>query len=105
MQTGKRKVPHTYKELIRRITTFKYKKLLQSLNRKQTKNKASISYMPGALWDKFLDFTDKPLVQCDVLAVKHISLDDCNNDNCKYVLLGILKVLFLELILFIVLVS
>ena len=26
--------------------------------------------MPGALWDKVIDFTDEPVVQCDVPTVK-----------------------------------
>ena len=39
--------------------------------------------MPGALWDKFIDFTDEPVVQCDVLAVKKTSLDDDDNDDRK----------------------
>ena len=31
--------------------------------------------MPGAFWDKVIDFTDEPVVQCDVQDVKNISLD------------------------------
>ena len=41
-----------------------------------------MSYMPRALWDKVTDFTDEPVVQCDVAAVKHTSLDDDDNDEC-----------------------
>ena len=41
--------------------------------------------MPEALWDKVTDFTDEPVVQCDVPAVKNTSLDDNDDDNndCK----------------------
>ena len=39
--------------------------------------------MPGAFWDKVLDFTDEPVVQWDVQAVKNTSLDNDNNDGRK----------------------
>ena len=39
--------------------------------------------MPGAFRDKVIDFTDKPVVQCDVEAVKNDSLDNADNDDCK----------------------
>ena len=41
--------------------------------------------MPGALWDKVTDFTDEPVIQCDVPAVKNNSLgdDDGDDDDCK----------------------
>ena len=39
--------------------------------------------MPGALWDKVIDFTDEPVVQRDVPTVKKTSLDDDDNDDCK----------------------
>ena len=55
--------------------------------------------MQGAFWDKVLDFTDEPVVQCDVLAVKNTSLNNDDNDDCKQTLMGIVNVLFLELIL------
>ena len=32
--------------------------------------------MPGTFWDKVIDFTDEPVVHCDVPAVKSTSLDD-----------------------------
>ena len=32
--------------------------------------KSDKSYVPGALWDKVIDFTDEPVVQCDVPAAK-----------------------------------
>ena len=37
--------------------------------------------MPGAFWDKVIDFTNEPVVQCDVPAIKKTSLDDDNVDN------------------------
>ena len=46
-------------------------------------SKSDISYMPGALWGKVIDFTDEPVVQCDALAVKNTSLDADDNDDCK----------------------
>ena len=55
--------------------------------------------MQGAFWDKVLDFTDEPVVQCHVLAVKNTSLNNDDNDDCKQTLMGIVNVLFLELIL------
>ena len=39
--------------------------------------------MPGAFWDKVIDFTDKPVVQCDVHAVKNTSSDNDDNDDKK----------------------
>ena len=59
VKTSKGKVPHTYKELIRRIMTFEYEKLLLSKSpqnkvasniaiTQKKKNKLEISYMPGA---------------------------------------------------------
>ena len=30
-----------------------------------------------------IDFTDEPVVKCDVPAVKNTSLDDDANDDCK----------------------
>ena len=36
-----------------------------------------------ALWDKVIDFTDEPVVQCDVPAVKDALLDDDDNENRK----------------------
>ena len=47
------------------------------------KSKSDISYMPGAFWDKVIDFRDEPLAQCNVLSnCKNISLDD-DNDGRK----------------------
>ena len=37
--------------------------------------------MPGALWDKVIDFADEPVVQCDVSVVKNTSLDDDDDDD------------------------
>ena len=39
--------------------------------------------MAGAFSDKVLDFTDEPIVQCDVQAVKNTSLDNDDNNNHK----------------------
>ena len=61
--------------------------------------------MSGAYRDNVIDFKDEPVVQCDVQAVKYTSLDNDDNDGCKEILMGILNVLFLEIILCIVLVS
>ena len=61
--------------------------------------------MQGAFQDKVIDFTDEPIIQCDVQAVKITSVDNDDNDDCKYTLIGILNALFLEIILCIVLVS
>ena len=47
------------------------------------KNKVSQTYMPGTLWDKVIDFTNEPVVQFDVLALKNTSLDDDDNDDHK----------------------
>ena len=69
--------------------TFEYKKLLllkspenkvASKLRPLKKNKTNMPYMHWALWDKVIDFTDEPVVQCDVAAVKNTSLDD-DDDN------------------------
>ena len=37
--------------------------------------------MLGTLWDKVIDFTDEPVVQCNVPAVKVTLLDDDNGDR------------------------
>ena len=37
--------------------------------------------MPGALRDKIIDFTDEPVVQCDVPAAKNTLLDNDNDDR------------------------
>ena len=39
--------------------------------------------MSGALWDKVIDFTNKPAVQCDTQAVKNPLLDNDGNDDHK----------------------
>ena len=63
-------------------------------------SKSNISYKPGALWDKVIDFKDEPVVQCNVPAVKYTFLDDDDdNDDCKQMLMGTVNILFLELIL------
>ena len=46
-------------------------------------SRSDISHMPGALWDKVIDFTEESVVQCDVPAVNNTSLDDDNNDDRK----------------------
>ena len=79
LQTSKGKVPHIYKELIRRIVT------------KSTKNKVAsniviqvtqIAYEVAFL-DKAIDFPDEPVVQCDVQAVINTSLDNDDDDDRK----------------------
>ena len=79
-------------ELIRRIMTFEYEKLLlfSSPQNKVVsdiaitveKNKSDI-YMPGAFWDKVTNFTNQPAVLCDVPAVKSTSLDHDGNEDRK----------------------
>ena len=54
-----------------------------SEKKKQKKNKSDISYMPGKFWDKVIDFTDKPVVQCDVPPIGNTVLDNDHNDGCK----------------------
>ena len=44
-------------------------------------SKSDISHIPRALWDKVIDFTDEPVVQCDILAVTNTSLDDDDDDD------------------------
>ena len=39
--------------------------------------------MPGAFSGKVIDFTDEPVVQCHVQAVKNTSLDNDHNDSHK----------------------
>ena len=39
--------------------------------------------MPGAFWHKVNDFTDEPVVQCDIQAVKNTSLNNDDNDDRK----------------------
>ena len=46
-------------------------------------SKSNISYIPGALWDKVIIFTDEPVVQCDAPAEKITSLDHDGNDSHK----------------------
>ena len=52
---------------------------MQSLEK--SKNKSNISYLPGVLWGKVIDFTDEPVTQCDVPDVQNTSLDDWDNDD------------------------
>ena len=84
MYTSKVKVPHTHKELIRRIT-FEYVKLLQlkwpqnkvtsniatteKKKEKKKKNKSHISFTVEVFWDKITDFIDESVVQWDVPVV------------------------------------
>ena len=39
--------------------------------------------MPGAFEDKIIDFTEEPVVKCNVQAVNNTSLDNDHNDDCK----------------------
>ena len=39
--------------------------------------------MQRAFQDKAIDFTDEPVVQCSVQAVKSTTLDNGNNDDRK----------------------
>ena len=39
--------------------------------------------MKGTFWDKVNYFTDKPVVQCDVKAIKNTSSHNDDNDVCK----------------------
>ena len=50
---------------------------------KKKKNKSDISDIPETFWDKVPDFTDDPVLQCDVPTVKNTILDDGNNDDHK----------------------
>ena len=47
------------------------------------KNKAIQTYHICQEWDKVNDFTDEPVVQCDVPAVEITSLDGDDHDDCK----------------------
>ena len=87
---NKGKVPHTYDKLIRVTMTFQYKKLLLLKSPQNNvvsnfwplKNQSESNiYMPGALWDKIIEFTDEPVVQCDVPAAKSTLLNDDNDDR------------------------
>ena len=40
-------------------------------------------YIPATLWDKITDFTDEPLIQCNLPAIKNTSLDDGDNGDHK----------------------
>ena len=51
--------------------------ILQSL--KKTKQVRHIMYTRGTMRESY--FTDEPVVQCDVPAVKNTSLDDDDDDN------------------------
>ena len=44
---------------------------MQSLEKKNKKN-SDMSDIPETFWDKVTDFTDEPVVQCDVATVKKI---------------------------------
>ena len=90
LQTSQEKVPRTHKELIYKIITFKSKKLLLLkspqnklhqilLSLEKNKNKSEID--KGT--HKVTDFTDEPIVQCDVPAEKNASLNGGNNDDLK----------------------
>ena len=85
MCTSKVKVPHTHKELIRRIT-FEYVKLLplkwpqnkvtsniaiteKRKKKERKKNESHISFTIEVFWDKITDFIDESVVQWDVPVV------------------------------------
>ena len=59
----------------------KWHQILRLLDKK--KNKSDMSYMSEAFWNKVIDFTDGPVVPCDVLAAKITSLEDSNNSDRK----------------------
>ena len=72
--------------------TFEYKNLLQLKSPQNNvassiviteKKKAIQTYHICQEWDKVNDFTDEPVVQCDVPAVEITSLDDDDHDDCK----------------------
>ena len=44
-------------------------------------SKSDISHIPRALWDKVIDFTDKPVVKRVVLPVTNTSLDNDDDDD------------------------
>ena len=46
-------------------------------------SKSNVLYMPEALWEKVIDFTEEPVVQWDIPAVKNTLLDDDDNDASK----------------------
>ena len=47
-------------------------------------SRSYISYMPGVLWVKVINFKDDSVAECDVPAVKNTSFDDGNdNDDRK----------------------
>ena len=91
MQTSDGKVPHTYKELIKIIMTFKLLNLLLLKSPQNNvasniavteKSKAGYTYhIPGSLWIKVINFKDDSVVQCDIPAVKNTSLDDDNDKD------------------------
>ena len=114
VQTSKGKVSHSSKELVRRIMAFEYKKLLllKSPQNKAApniviteKNKLSQIYnlCQGNYKIKLLVLQ---MSHCSMWcsSCKNTSLDDDNDDH-KYILMGILNILFMELILCIVSVS
>ena len=90
-QTRKRKVPHTYKELIRRIDIRVWRAGIKGTTKVvwniaitgKNKNKSETPYMPRVFWNNVTGFTDEPVVQCDVPAVIKTSLDDDINDDRK----------------------
>ena len=75
---------------------------MQSLKKQSN---SDISHIPVALSDKVIGFTDKPVVQYHVPAVKNTSLGDYDNNDSIQILLSILSKLSLELILSIALLS
>ena len=96
VQTSKGKVPRTLKELMTRIITFVYEKLLllNSSRNKVTSNiaitgkkrKTSQIYMTYNISQshfevKLLILQMSPVVQCDVPTVRNTSLYDDNDDD------------------------
>ena len=69
--------------------TFEYGKLLLLKSPQNNKVASNIEIteksqkycMPGPFWDKSIDFTNEPVVQCDPPAIKSISLDDDDDDD------------------------
>ena len=73
--------------------TFEYENLLllKSIQNKVAQVLWSLSktkqvrhiYIPGAFWDKVIDFTDYPVVQCDVQVIKNTSFDNDDKNDGK----------------------
>ena len=77
LQTSRGKVPHIYKELIRRIITKSPQNKVASNIAIQVRQ---IAY-ESCFLDKAIDFPDEPIVQCDVQVVINTSLDNDDDDR------------------------